>query len=1146
MIYKTIDKFLESFIIREVSSEEDKEIFERKILEVVTYFKLLYINSGQGAFYNILSSYISDESGLHELLRKCYERHKNGRLTDEDGSVDIIIKSIFSNNFLKKFDKEAKTAIPPIVAIFFSGFYVDDETNSWLKVSRNRIIDVDVSNYEDILKLATDKDLERVGIELIEDLIEIRENENKTPKAMLLPAYLLLARGHSKFNHLRDEIKNYEKIIEIHEQENTIGSEDMIEACNRIGEILQEQGKIARAIGCFEKGLKSIIALYGFRDIRVGKQNEIISAILLLNGDFIKASKALAAVAGNYETNYGIEDKHTINIYISLADLLYDLGEFNTSYKNYTKIFGTLLRQDGNDSEHALVLKSKLALVCKRLSKVEEMQRLHNECILTIQNYFDDLHYVKGIIFTTKAEINCENRNYYKALENHENALDIYLSTIGEHNERTLKTYENIGLIYEKIDQFDEALNNYEKVYILRKSAENEENIGVVNLKEKMGNIFRLQGNFPNALSYLSEALEFKDKYFPDDHEEKLSLYINLGKLYKDTGNFISSYDFLNKALIIAKNNLDTNDPQLIEVYRNVAVLKGQNDEIEEAIEYYTEAVSRLIALDENLEVAQIYKEITELFLAKEDYDGAIEYALKSKEMTEKTVGKDDILNLDCVNLLAHVYNESGDCEDAILAYQDVCRILIEKFGKLNHNLAIAYENMSGVFVKLEKLNDAIDFLNLALTINTKIFGENSAEVSNNYSNIAFIEYLQKKHSEALMHYEKVLQINELTNSTNSTITSEIFYALGRLYSTLNEFPKALKYYKRSMVLQETVVNDLEVVIEENFLIEQCHKFEDEGKYIEAINVFSQYLAERIKKQGVGAIGKGVIYQRVAECYKNIPGSVDKLQVLYLNKSLLVKTKIYGENNPKMAGDFVDFAIANRECGDKNVALDYFKKALSVFEIIETDKENDARIAEIKLNIGMLLREQQQFSEAISMITEANAYFESSNFDRMLVWKSVTELGNTYLEADETEAALEYFEKSELICREDQYKFKGCTGITFYNLGDTYRKLNRKRDAVMYYEKTLAIEREVKGEHTFLAGALYTNIGLIYKSSGHTEKALEYFKSALSCYENSVGIEHNNYKYISILLEEVKLQLLYQEEKEVTGMARMLNIVKGY
>ncbi len=1145
MIYKNIDKFLQSFITREVANEEHKAIFENKILEIVTYFKLLYINSGQGAFYNILSSYISDDSGLHDLLKKSYDRHIKGILTDEDGSVEIIIKSIFQNNFLKKFDKEAKVALPPIVAIFFSGFYEETDERSWLKVSRDRVIEVDVSSYGEVLQTAKEKDLEIVGVELIEDFIAIREREKKIPRAVFKPAYMLLAESHGRFKHTKQEFKNYEKVIEINEENNDIASEDMIFACNRSGEIFQEQKSLIKAITYYEKALKAMVALRGFQHISVGKQNELIATTLLLLGDIQKACKALTMVASNYEANFGIENIETIRIINTITDLQLELSDYNGVYKTYTRVYDNIISLYGANSEEVIIMQTKLSIACKNLKKIDEMEKLHTEVLDTIHYNFEDLHYTKGQILVLQAEIKDDKKEYKEAIELYDTALEVYVNTIGESDERTLDVYNHLGLINEKLKQFDESLMYYEKEYIIRKIDVEEENLKIINLKEKIGNIYRLKGNFPNALSYLNEALEYKDIHYPDDHDEKLTLFVNLGKLYRDTGNYVLSFSFLEKALAIAIVFLDELDPLLIEIFMNIARLKKYNKDVEGSVESYLEAASRYEKRDEMLDVAFIYKKITALYLRNELYDEATDYAIKSKVTTEMAVGPDDILNLDCMNLLAHVYNEAGDGEKAILAYQDVCKIIIEKFGKVNHNLAIAYENMSGVFVKLEKLNSALDFLNLALTINEKIFGENSSEVSNNYSNIAFIEYLQKKHNEALIHYEKVLQINEQTNRIEASFTSEILFALGRLYESLNDHTKALKYYKRSMILQETVINDLEVVIEENFLIEQCYKFEEEGKYTECINVFEQYIHERTRKQGVHSIGKGSIYRKIAECYKALPDSNPLLQVLYLNKSLLVKARIYGDKNPAVANDYVDFAILNRDRGERKVSLEYFSKALDIFKIVE--ENNVFQMAELKLNIGSLLRDEERFSEAIGLLTEAYEYFVEDGTDQNLIWKSLTELGNTYLEADETSVSLEFYQKAEKICKEDRYFDKGCAGITFYNLGDAYRKLNKKRDAVMYYEKALTIEREVHGVNSFLTGALETNIGLIYKSVGQNEKALECFERAKVAYKNSVGDQDNNFKYINILIEEVKLQVLYEKDKnEVTGMKKILNVVKGY
>ncbi|WP_372919782.1 tetratricopeptide repeat protein, partial [Salegentibacter sp.] len=130
--------------------------------------------------------------------------------------------------------------------------------------------------------------------------------------------------------------------------------------------------------------------------------------------------------------------------------------------------------------------------------------------------------------------------NYLEALRQQENSLTIFNSLDDQNG--VARVNENIGSIYEDLEQFEKAYYYFEKSYGYFKHTDDSAQISVLN---NIGDVYRKTGKFEQAIVYSSEALNLAESL--NELDEIESAHKDLSEIYYQTGEFQKAYDHLNR-----------------------------------------------------------------------------------------------------------------------------------------------------------------------------------------------------------------------------------------------------------------------------------------------------------------------------------------------------------------------------------------------------------------------------------------------------------------------------------------------------------------------------------------------------------------------------------------------------------------------
>lgn len=284
----------------------------------------------------------------------------------------------------------------------------------------------------------------------------------------------------------------------------------------------------------------------------------------------------------------------------------------------------------------------------------------------------------------------------------------------------------------------------------------------------------------------------------------------------------------------------------------------------------------------------------------------------------------------------------------------------------------------------------------------------------------------------------------------------------------------------------------------------QKNYFQDDEKYTETIRKLSY--AETVMRDVCGkkcTKQLGRILDNVGGAYWRV-GQYEKAHDHYI-KALLMKEKLLGRDDISTAATYNNIARVYQDQGDYPNAREYYKKALTVFEL----NGEHLSIATALNNIGLVYKDMGDTLNALEHIERAMKIREAElGRDATPTATTYNNIGLIYQDMGKLNDALSFFEKAMKIREEKSGKNHLATAIIYNNIGRVYRKLGQLSQAHNYYKQALSIFCEKLGDTHPSTATTYNNIAGVYKDEGHTTQALEYYEKARFIREEKLGEEH--------------------------------------
>ncbi len=184
----------------------------------------------------------------------------------------------------------------------------------------------------------------------------------------------------------------------------------------------------------------------------------------------------------------------------------------------------------------------------------------------------------------------------------------------------------------------------------------------------------------------------------------------------------------------------------------------------------------------------------------------------------------------------------------------------------------------------------------------------------------------------------------------------------------------------------------------------------------------------------------------------------------YLLRALHTRENLYGNRHEKTAASLNDLGLILSN-SSPNSALDYYEQSLAMYQ--ELTGSYDEKIAQIKINIGVIYRQLEFYGDAVNNFNDA-----------LTIWQKLYPQGHPN------------------------------EGFVYTNLGNTSLAMGNPDEALQYFNKALAIYVRYYGERHPEIANIYSTIGNIYHGREEFDIALDYYQKAIIA--NAIKFNNTN------------------------------------
>lgn len=295
--------------------------------------------------------------------------------------------------------------------------------------------------------------------------------------------------------------------------------------------------------------------------------------------------------------------------------------------------------------------------------------------------------------------------------------------------------------VFSQKNKIDSLLISLEKTY---------QDSTKCNIYIEIGNLLRFD-NFDTALYYYNKSLDISYSKNLKLYQAKSLRMISVLHYYHY--NYEKSIEFFLKTIKVYEEINDVNG--IIRCYNNLGLIKTEQSQFNEALDYFNNALIYAIATKNKNEISISYQNIGNHYYNLGKYDKAIEFYFNSLK---------------------------------------IC----EEIGNLK---GISYCNSNiGVIYNLQKnFNKALDFFNKSLKIDEEI--NDLKGIAMNYNEIGIIYFEKKKYDTALIYLNKSLKYKEKINDQKGIASTLI--NIGSIFNEKKKFKEAIDYYLKSLKITE-------------------------------------------------------------------------------------------------------------------------------------------------------------------------------------------------------------------------------------------------------------------------------------------------------------------------------------------------------
>lgn len=497
---------------------------------------------------------------------------------------------------------------------------------------------------------------------------------------------------------------------------------------------------------------------------------------------------------------------------VQKADLLNDLKEYKKSLKVIEKIEDKI---DLLSSEDRIVYYSIKIMALIETKALEEVEKLIEEAQIYVEEkcpkdeeYKQDK---KAVFVGLSGLYHFNDRNYKKSIEVYKQAIELNQKL--HKKERLCGNYNNLGLAYRMVGEYNDAISSFKKALEIQKTLDGLSELS--NVYNNLGIAYYFKSDLDKTYECFMESLSIRREL--GDKNDIASSLNNLAVILQSKGELDEALEKLQESMEIYK---EIDNPDVVaKIYNNMGTIYDKQGKLNDSLEYLKKALELYEQLGNEMDKGPALFNMGNVYKQKGELNKALDVLNKCKAIYEEIDNKQDLadtlINIADVNLQAGIYDEA-----IVLLKQS---LEISREGENYISLAHSYFLLIRTYLLLEDKHNALYFLE-----QFKILTEDKDNKSVDQM-LKVCEALYWKKSKRFMH------IGLAHKYFKDIVEAEILNHEVTVLALLNLCDMLLEELKQ--IQEEEIITELETYIKRlrNIAIEQnSYSLLAEGYWLEA------------------------------------------------------------------------------------------------------------------------------------------------------------------------------------------------------------------------------------------------------------------------------------------------------------------------
>lgn len=341
-----------------------------------------------------------------------------------------------------------------------------------------------------------------------------------------------------------------------------------------------------------------------------------------------------------------------------------------------------------------------------------------------------DIYYMKALIFLQEQE-------NYQAIDYFNKTISLRLRLNIKKDELLAKSYNNLGIAYYYLGEYDQAIEHYKKAYNEDLKLQRKDLNADIN---NIGSVFYIYGEYEKAIEYFEKTIDY-NKNTGNIRDLNIN-YLNIGNAFKDRGKYYKALSYYQQSLYY----FEKQEPSeiLVKLLNNIGLVYNALGQNNQALKYFDQSLKIAVTLPNKSDLAMNYNNIGVVYDDLKNYPKALQYYQQAYNIN-KSLGYKDIA---CdFNNIGTVYFNINRLDEALSYYKKSLELVMA--GGNNIDAGRTLRNIGDVYFKQKDFSKALTFYHKGLNFLIQDYTDTNIhsipKISSSYSDLGLLELLKSK-----------------------------------------------------------------------------------------------------------------------------------------------------------------------------------------------------------------------------------------------------------------------------------------------------------------------------------------------------------------------------------------------------------------